>query len=40
MYQFGIDYSTLSKDPNATKGAGGFGPGILAWRARRATYTA
>jgi uncharacterized protein YecT (DUF1311 family) len=24
MYQFGIDYSTLSQDPNATKGSGGY----------------
>jgi uncharacterized protein YecT (DUF1311 family) len=24
MYQFGIDYSTLSHDPNAKKGAGGY----------------
>jgi uncharacterized protein YecT (DUF1311 family) len=24
MYQFGIDYSKLSKDPNASKGSGGY----------------
>ena len=24
MYQFGIDYSTLSSDPNAAKGSGGY----------------
>jgi len=24
MYQFGIDYSKLSQDPNATQGTGGY----------------
>jgi uncharacterized protein YecT (DUF1311 family) len=36
MYQFGIDYSTLAKDPNATKGAGGYvyvpGTPVAIWR--------
>jgi uncharacterized protein YecT (DUF1311 family) len=36
MYQFGIDYSKLSKDPNAKKGAGGYvyvpGTPVAIWR--------
>jgi uncharacterized protein YecT (DUF1311 family) len=36
MYQFGIDYSKLSSDPNGTKGSGGYvyGPGtpVAVWR--------
>jgi len=36
MYQFGIDYSKLSSDPNATKGSGGYvyGPGtpVAVWQ--------
>ena len=36
MYQFGIDYSKLSSDPNATKGSGGYvyvpGTPVAVWR--------
>ena len=36
MYQFGIDYSKLSSDPNATKGSGGYvyvpGTPVAIWR--------
>jgi uncharacterized protein YecT (DUF1311 family) len=36
MYQFGIDYSRLSHDPNATKGTGGYlyapGTPVAVWR--------
>jgi len=36
MYQFGIDYSRLSHDPNAAKGAGGYlyvpGTPVAVWR--------
>lgn len=36
MYQFGIDYSRLSRDPNAKKGAGGYvyvpGTPVAVWR--------
>jgi uncharacterized protein YecT (DUF1311 family) len=36
LYQFGIDYSKLSSDPNATKGSGGYvyapGAPVAAWR--------
>ncbi len=36
MYQFGIDYSTLSSDPNAAKGSGGYvyvpGTPVAVWQ--------
>ncbi|HMD23658.1 MAG TPA: lysozyme inhibitor LprI family protein, partial [Streptosporangiaceae bacterium] len=36
MYQFGIDYSTLSSDPNAAQGSGGYvyvpGTPVAVWR--------
>jgi len=36
MYQFGIDYSKLSKDPNASKGSGGYvyvpGTPVAVWQ--------
>jgi uncharacterized protein YecT (DUF1311 family) len=36
MYQFGIDYSFLSRDPNASKGTGGFvyvpGTPVAVWK--------
>jgi uncharacterized protein YecT (DUF1311 family) len=36
MYQFGIDYSKLSSDPNATQGSGGYvyvpGTPVAVWR--------
>jgi len=36
MYQFAIDYSRLSHDPNATKGTGGYlyapGTPVAVWR--------
>lgn len=36
MYQFGIDYSTLSSDPNAAEGSGGYvyvpGTPVAVWR--------
>lgn len=36
MYQFGIDYSKLSSDPNAAQGSGGYvyvpGTPVAVWR--------
>ena len=43
MYQFGIDYSKLSSDPNATKGSGGYvyvpGTPVAVWRYRPGVTT-